>query len=47
VECGFLSHPEEEKLLLDPAYHLRIAQAVANGLESWRKLHLPQEKNGD
>lgn len=38
VECGFLSNPQEEKQLLDPAYHRLIAQAVANGLEKWRTL---------
>ena len=35
VECGFLSNAEEEKKLLDKAYHQRIAQAVADGLEQW------------
>ena len=38
VECGFLSNAEEEKRLLDPAYHRRIAQAVADGLEKWHEL---------
>ncbi len=38
VECGFLSNPEEEKKLLDRAYHSRIAQAVADGLEAWLAL---------
>ncbi len=38
VECGFLSNPEEEKLLLDPAYHRRIAVSLANGLEMYREL---------
>ena len=38
VECGFLSNPEEEKKLLDSAYHRLIAQAVADGLEAWRAL---------
>ena len=33
VECGFLSNPEEEKLLLDAAYHERIAAALAD--EGW------------
>ena len=35
VECGFLSNAEEEKLLLSPQYQQRIAQAIANGLETW------------
>ena len=38
VECGFLSNAEEEKRLLDPAYHRRIAQAVADGLENWAEV---------
>lgn len=38
VECGFLSNAAEEKLLLEESYHRRIAQAVADGLESWLEL---------
>lgn len=38
VECGFLSNAAEEKSLLNPAYHRRIAQAVADGLEKWLQL---------
>lgn len=38
VECGFLSNAEEEKLLLTPAYHQRIAVALADGLEEYRSL---------
>lgn len=38
VECGFLSNPEEEKLLLSPAYHQKIAVALADGLEDYRDL---------
>lgn len=32
VECGFLSNPEDEALLLDPAYRQRLAETVAAGL---------------
>ena len=32
VECGFLSNPEEERDLQDPAYQQRIADAVADGV---------------
>ena len=32
VECGFLSHPEEERLLQDEAYQRQLAQAVARGV---------------
>lgn len=38
VECGFLSNAEEEAKLLNKAYHGRIAQALANGLEQWLAL---------
>lgn len=38
VECGFLSNPEEERLLLDDAYHRRIGTAIAHGLVLWRTL---------
>ena len=32
VECGFLSNPEEEKLLQDEAYQRAIAMAIAQGV---------------
>lgn len=38
VECGFLSNGEEEKLLLAPSYHQRIASSLADGLEEYRLL---------
>ena len=38
VECGFISNAEEERLLLDAAYHLRIARSLANGLEEYLTL---------
>ena len=52
VECGFLSNAEEEKLLLTPAYHQRIAVSLADGLEEYRELLVRQRgtsdgKNGD
>lgn len=43
VECGFLSNAAEEKLLLDPAYHTRIAAALADGLAEYRRLARPVE----
>jgi len=46
VECGFLSNAEEEKKLLDKAYHRLIAQAVANGLEEWWELSAKAGENG-
>ena len=38
VECGFLSNPREEALLLDPTYQQKIGQAIANGLEAYLEL---------
>lgn len=35
VECGFLSNPEDEKLLLTPAYQQRIAHAITRGMEEF------------
>ena len=32
VECGFLSHPQEAKLLCDPAYQSKVAWAVYGGI---------------
>ncbi len=32
VECGFLTNPEEEKLLLDEAYQDRVACAIRDGI---------------
>ena len=38
VECGFISNPAEEKLLLDPAYQARLAEAVAAGVVEFVRL---------
>ena len=38
VECGFISNPAEEKLLLDSAYQKKIAAAVAGGVEEFLRL---------
>lgn len=46
VECGFLSNAEEEKKLLDEGYQRRIAQAVADGLESWLDMRQRTGENG-
>lgn len=35
VECGFLSHPEEEALLQQEAYQRRLAEAVARGVTAF------------
>lgn len=41
VECGFISNPREEKLLLTPAYQARVGQAVANGILAFYTLQSP------
>ncbi len=33
VECGFISNPNEERLLANPNYQEKLAQAVADGVE--------------
>lgn len=38
VECGFISNPEEEKLLLDADYRQRLAQAIRAGVEEYFSL---------
>ena len=35
VECGFLSNPEEEKLLNSEDYHKKMAKALAEGIEKF------------
>lgn len=35
VECGFISNPQEEALLLDPAYQTRVAEAIAEGAAAY------------
>ena len=35
VECGFLSNPEEEKLLLEDEYQNRLAWGIYNGITDY------------
>ncbi|MDR7193815.1 N-acetylmuramoyl-L-alanine amidase [Luteimonas terrae] len=35
VETGFISNPEEERRLLDPAHQRRLASAVLNGINAY------------
>ena len=35
VECGFISNPEEERLLLSGDYQARLGEAVAAGVEDY------------
>ena len=38
VECGFISNPEEERLLLSEDYQARLGEAVAAGVVSYAAL---------
>lgn len=38
VECGFISNPAEEKLLLDAAYQAKIGEAVAAGVVEYMRI---------
>lgn len=38
VECGFISNPQEEALLLSAEYQRRFAKALAAGLSDYRSL---------
>ena len=38
VECGFLSNPEEEKLLLTSDYQQRVAAAITRGIEEFFRI---------
>ena len=37
VECGFLSNPEEEQLLLSKKYQNKIAKAITDGVCAYVK----------
>lgn len=37
VECGFLTNPEEAKLLVDEEYQERVARAIAVGIAAYLK----------
>jgi len=38
VECGFISNAEEERLLMDAGYQQRLAEAIAAGVEEFRRI---------
>ena len=40
VECGFLSNPEDEKLLTDDGYRLTLASAVARAVNEYISVSL-------
>lgn len=37
VETGFMSNPQEKKLLQDDSYRMRLAQAICKGVETYFK----------
>lgn len=37
IECGFLSNPEEEKLLLTEEYQLKIVEAICDAIDEYFK----------
>lgn len=45
VECGFISNPAEEKLLLSAAYQARVGEAVADGVEEYVRLQQGMEQS--
>ena len=46
VECGFLSNAEDEKKLLQEEYQLRVAEAIAAGVEEYETLTKNSAKRG-
>lgn len=46
VECGFLSNPEEAKLLTDPKYQKKVAQAVCQGTMEYLEKKFPLAQEG-
>ena len=44
VECGFISNPEEERLLLSEDYQARLGEAVAAGVMSYAALQAVMSK---
>lgn len=39
IECGFISNPTEEQLLLSPPYQAKLAQAIAEGVAEYLRLN--------
>lgn len=47
VEVGFLSNPREERLLSDPAYRVKVAEAIYQGILAYMTAGAPTDANGD
>jgi N-acetylmuramoyl-L-alanine amidase len=37
VECGFLSNPDDEKLLQDPVHQQKLADGIVKGITEYLK----------
>ena len=42
IEAGFMSHPDEGKKIFDPAYRRRIARAVVEGIQGYKRAVEPR-----
>ena len=43
IETGYITNPQEEKRLADPAYQERLVQAILRGLRRYFLQHAPQD----
>jgi N-acetylmuramoyl-L-alanine amidase len=41
IDCGFISHPTEAKLLSEPAHRQKLAEAISRGLTVYRAATAP------
>ena len=46
VECGFLSNPEDERNLQDPAYQQKLADGIAEGVLNYLQSKSPPDAGG-
>lgn len=46
IEVGFITHPEEERLISDPAFHEDVAEAVAEGVKDFFRRYPPGGAQG-
>jgi N-acetylmuramoyl-L-alanine amidase len=42
LEVGFISNPDEERLLAQPAYQERVAEAITEGIQDFREAVAPR-----
>ena len=46
IECGFLSNPEDERNLMDPAYQQKLADGIADGVLRFLEKENPPDTGG-